>query len=406
MGVTSGGEAPPFLELEPAPWATRGLAYLLIALFVIGATAAVVVRVPERVSGTFVLVPVRGTDPLRAAREGVIAEVRATEGSSVATGTPLFVIRSEPVGDRSATLRTLETQIAGSGAALANAERQYASGRSADEAELHRLESRLAYLSRAIASKGKQRALADDVATKLHTGYARGVVSGTEYTIQQLAAEQLGADVASAESDQADTRQMLVKLRSEMEARRVQYVELARQLAASTEAVRIQAAALGADTANRSGGLLAVRAPCAGTVLQLRVRSPGAVVQAGETLGEIACARAPLQADLQITQEGLALVRPGQGVKLMYDAFPYQRFGARGGTVRWVGPASANRDSTSFRALVDIDTAPVIVHGVARSLVAGMGGRGDVIVGRRAVVGYIFEPIRQLRENFTEAPHP
>jgi hypothetical protein len=33
-----------------------------------------------------------------------------------------------------------------------------------------------------------------------------------------------------------------------------------------------------------------------------------------------------------------------------------------------------------------------------------MGGRAEVVVGRRALITYAFEPIRQLRESLADAP--
>ena len=62
------------------------------------------------------------------------------------------------------------------------------------------------------------------------------------------------------------------------------------------------------------------------------------------------------------------------------------------------------RDTGEFRALVDLEEATVLVRGQARPLLAGMGGQADVVVGRRSLVSYAFEPIRALRENLRETP--
>jgi hypothetical protein len=35
-----------------------------------------------------------------------------------------------------------------------------------------------------------------------------------------------------------------------------------------------------------------------------------------------------------------------------------------------------------------------------------MGGQADVVVGRRSLVSYAFEPIRALKENLAEPPPP
>jgi hypothetical protein len=72
--------------------------------------------------------------------------------------------------------------------------------------------------------------------------------------------------------------------------------------------------------------------------------------------------------------------------------------------VRWVSPASVTiRDRQVFRVLVDLEERAVSVRkGEARPLMAGMGGRADVVVGRRSLIAYAFEPIRVLRETLSD----
>ena len=81
---------------------------------------------------------------------------------------------------------------------------------------------------------------------------------------------------------------------------------------------------------------LTITTPCAGTVLRLAINAPGAVVQDGEMLAEVACAGEQLQAEVSVTPTGTGRIEPGQPVRLLYDAFPYQRYGIKHGTVRWV----------------------------------------------------------------------
>ena len=64
----------PFLEKDPPHWAARGLAYIVILFFVTAVAVAVLLRIPETVTSPFVLVPIRGTDAIRALRGGVVAE--------------------------------------------------------------------------------------------------------------------------------------------------------------------------------------------------------------------------------------------------------------------------------------------------------------------------------------------
>jgi multidrug efflux pump subunit AcrA (membrane-fusion protein) len=164
---------------------------------------------------------------------------------------------------------------------------------------------------------------------------------------------------------------------------------------------------LEAELARTAGTELVLSAPCAGTVVRLHVRGADAVVREGEVLGEVACAGSALRADVMLPAAGVPLVQRGQVVKLFYDAFPFQRYGVRWGTVRWSGPASGGgvaADSAAFRALVDVEDRPVMVRGRPRPLMVGMGGQARVIVERRSLISYAFEPIRELRENLAARP--
>jgi membrane fusion protein len=131
------------------------------------------------------------------------------------------------------------------------------------------------------------------------------------------------------------------------------------------------------------------------------VRRAGATVREGDLLAELACEGQTLQAELLLPQDGMALVRAGQPVKLLYDAFPYQRYGVRQATIRWISPESVGEkgDASAFRALADLRDTTVLVHGQPRPVVSGMGGRARVIVGRRSLISYAFEPLRQLKES-------
>jgi len=130
-----------------------------------------------------------------------------------------------------------------------------------------------------------------------------------------------------------------------------------------------------------------------------------AIVQAGDALGEVACAGDRLQVEMTLGQQEVARVRVGQGAKLLYDAFPYQRFGVKFGSVRWLGRRLSDglqcraerRRCEGFRALIDANDSTIMVSGEARPLLFGMRGAARVVTGRRSLISFAFEPIRALR---------
>lgn len=393
---------PPFLDPEPPHWAARGLATLLMTLFAASIVAALVIRVPERVSGPFVLVPAQGGDPVRASRDGIVTGVRAAEGASVAAGDTLFQLRSDPVGDRSAELLQLRSAGRAAEESRGLAEREYATARLADDEAARSLESRLASLGGTIGGRERQLAIARELAERYERGAKAGAIGAMEAGRARLDAETLAEQLEAARSERATAASALRQRRHESEARRVRHLELVRRLEAEREQASLRVAALERELSFSAGNELTVPAPCAGTVLRVRVNTPGAVVHDGDTLAEVACSGSALVGELSVPASGVAYLRAGQGVKLLYDAFPYQRHGVREGRVRWVGPAGIASREGGFRALIEIDSASVLVRGTPRPLLAGMGGRADVVIGRRTLASYAVEPIRQLRESMRE----
>ncbi len=396
-----------FLDREPPHWAVRGLGYLIIVMFVIGLTAAAVVTLPETVSGAFRLVPVDGADPIRSRKDGVVTTIAAREGDAVAANGLLLVINSSSMADRSGDLRTLETQRRADEERLRIVASQYETRKRADAAEQRRLESRVRALERLLTSRKARVALTRELADSALAGMRSGAVNRVEVARLDLEVSTLSEEVLSTDVDLNETHSDLARLVRDGEARDLEYRETVRALNESIETEDIRIHALSGDLQNLTDAGLEVRSPCAGTILRLNVSGPGAVIREGEVLGEIGCSGRELQAEFAIPQNGLSQVKAGQAVKLRFDAFPYQRYGVRFATVRWVGSAGVTQsptDQSGFRAVLDLQDDSIPVRGVKRPLLAGMQGRADIVVGRRSLVSFAFEPIRAMKENFAEPP--
>ena len=222
---------------------------------------------------------------------------------------------------------------------------------------------------------------------------------------QKLEADKLAVELEQMRNDAADTRNALERLTYEMASRRAAFAEVERGIGEDLSAYRVRKGVLDQDRA-RVGNAISVETPCAGTIVKLQVRSPAAVVHEGDLLAEVACSDEKLEAELLLPERGLALVRTGQSVKLLYDAFPYERYGVHYGTLRWLSPSSTSEGgATGFRALAEIESTTVGVQGLRRPVLPGMTGRAAVIVGRRSLASYAVEPLRQLRESLATGPH-
>jgi membrane fusion protein len=397
----------PFLETDPPHWAARGLAYVMILLFFAAVVVSIFLRLPETVSSPFKLVPIRGTDAVRTPRSGVVVEAPVSEGQSVAKGATIFVIRSRDVGDRFSELETVENQLRNNVESLANARQKYESGRRADEEEGRRLEATRAHLAQMLALRTEQVSVAREQLERSKKLADQGLTSWVEYTDYKLKASQAGLELQQLQTQERDNLAAIEKLRHDAAGRETEFHELERSLRETAATSGFRAKALSGDLAGSAGNGFVVRAPCSGTMLRLEAWRPGAVVGEGAIVGEIACSGERLQAELAVPQTGLAQIRPGQPVKLLYDAFPYQRYGVQYGNVRWTSPASVTvNEAPSFRVFVDLRDEAVKVNGEPRPLMAGMGGTARVVVGSRSLISYAFGPLRQLRENLAAPPRP
>ena len=124
-----------------------------------------------------------------------------------------------------------------------------------------------------------------------------------------------------------------------------------------------------------------------------------------------------MQAQLFAPSSAVGFLRPAQRVQLRYQAFPYQKFGHHPGQVLQVSrtplqaadlaslPLSAGSvtgvgaDGTPlaaeplYRITVALDEQTVQAYGVAQPLVAGMQLEADVLLDRRRLIEWIFEPL-------------
>ncbi|WP_031339964.1 HlyD family efflux transporter periplasmic adaptor subunit, partial [Xanthomonas maliensis] len=178
--------------------------------------------------------------------------------------------------------------------------------------------------------------------------------------------------------------------------------ELHRQLAQVEQA-------MAQNEANRSSEL---RAPTSGTISSLLVR-PGASVSLGQSLLAIVPDGSRLQAQLLVPSQAVGFVHPGIDVTLHYQAFPYQKFGLHHGVVSSVSrsaltpgevslllgggtqPASAAGAAADslYLARVDLATQTVDAYGRQEPLRPGMALDADMLLDRRRIVEWIFEPL-------------
>jgi len=144
-----------------------------------------------------------------------------------------------------------------------------------------------------------------------------------------------------------------------------------------------------------------ITAPVAGLITTLEVRSAGSVLQSGQTIATIAPAGARLVVEAQVPNKDIAFIEKGLPVKLKFDAFPYQDYGAVEGTVIEVSPdAQFNKESQSF---YKVTIAPGKTEIAAKdknvALRPGLALTAEIITERKSILSLILEPFRKLKRN-------
>lgn len=151
-------------------------------------------------------------------------------------------------------------------------------------------------------------------------------------------------------------------------------------------------------------GLEPLRAPSAGVVTNIAVVR-GDSVSAGAPIATVV-PKGSLRAQLLVPTRASGFIREGNSVVLRYDAFPYQRFGQYRGQVAdvsrtvWsagerVGTLTAREPV--YRVDVTLDRQTVMAGGTEMPLRPGMIVSADILLEKRTIFEWVFEPVLELR---------
>ena len=356
-----------------------------------------------RVSGY--LVPDQGVTRLMSPQAATLLEAHAVEGASVRRGDVLFVLsvgQSTLSGDTQAAVRS---SLALREQSLQGAARQRGA---LEQTQLAALDRQIEDMRRELGSMAAEADLQRERLTLALQAQARleslrndNFVSSAQ--VQTKAEEVLGLKAQM----QVLERQRSAHLR-EITALQAQRRELPMRVQAQQGEIDRDLAALAQQAAeNEARQRVVVRAPQDGVVT-------GVLAQVGQTvtpsvaMASLLPANARLQAQLFAPSSAVGFVRPNQAVQLRYQAFPYQKFGHQTGAVALVSrsplqgaelaglpmQAAANAASEPlYRITVTLDQQSVAAYGQAQALVPGMQLEADVLLDRRRLIEWLFEPV-------------
>lgn len=148
-----------------------------------------------------------------------------------------------------------------------------------------------------------------------------------------------------------------------------------------------------------------IRAPITGIVTNITVSS-GQSVAADAAFATILPAGSKLQVELLVPTRAIGFVTKGKEVSLRYEAFPFERFGQYRGVIVdvsqtvWspgdkVGPMTVREPA--YRITAKLDKQSVEAMGQEIPLRSGMLVNADILLEKRSLLEWIFEPVLQLR---------
>jgi membrane fusion protein len=148
-----------------------------------------------------------------------------------------------------------------------------------------------------------------------------------------------------------------------------------------------------------------IKAPVSGTVTNIAV-AKGQSVAADTPLATMLPKGSGLHVELLVPSRAIGFIGKGQEVVLRYEAFPHERFGQYRGSVIeisrnvWapgdkIGPLTVKEPV--YRVDVKLERQSVSAFGNEIPLRPGMLVNADILLERRTLLEWLFEPVLQLR---------
>lgn len=343
------------------------------------------------------------TSKVMATHPGIVTRMAVTDGQHVRQGATLATIL---VDQRDADgNRVTEDSLSVLRAQRSLGARQLAALHSSGDSERLGLAATIASAESQYANVQGQVAVEQAALKSLEDAFERykpiagkGFISQSQMDVRQQ-------QIFSARQQLAQLRQQLIALdssRSEATARLHKSVadeeEQATNARSSLEGLRAEQSRLKAQQA------YVLTAPIDGVVTALQT-GLGRAVDGSMPVMTIVPYNVAVHADLYAPSRAVGFLKAGDEVRLLYDAFPYQRFGSFKGTVRGVSRVALDPrqidapfkiDEPVYRINVTLEHQRVAGYGEQVRLQPGMTLSANIILERRSFLQWLLEPLNAV----------
>ena len=381
----------------------------LVSWFLIASAASIVcflflAQYARKETALGYLTPTTGTAKIFAPQRGTIKRIHVEEGQAVDEGDPLLTIDTNQIAadgiDVNVTM--LDTLLAQKELLAKNliAEQQRASSeRERLSATLRGLETEIVQLDGQIKIQSERLRVAESDVSAADQLRSKGIMSEVEFKRRRVKMLEESQGLAALNQQLAARRNQLSDTRFSLE-------QLPTVMAQKVQALRNELAATEQRITEINGRRAYVlRAPNAGRVSTLQA-TIGQSVDPQRLQLEIIPGDAILQAQLFVPARAIGFVEPGQSVRILYEAFPYQHFGTYSGhVVRISQTILTSTDAAgpiplkepAYRVTAALERADVDAYGKKLSLQPDMLLKADIILERRSLLSWLISPLTSVR---------
>ena len=350
------------------------------------------------------LTPAAGTAKIFAPRQGTFKEIYVKEGQQVEKDQPLLAVETSQIAANGedinvSMLAALEAQRNLLTNQIAAEQERMKSERARLTALTGGLMIEISELQAQIESQKEAVRVSRDIVSSVTELKAKGLISALEYAQRELAAlgqkqksNSLNQELAARQNQLTETRYSLEQLPTVM-AGKIQ--SLRSELSTTEQRV--------AEISGRRAYV--IRAPDAGRISTLQA-TVGQFADPRRPQMEIIPNNSALQAELFIPTRGIGFVKPGQEVRILYEAFPHQQFGTYGGRINEISQTILSRSDASgpielkepaYRVIVALDRPDIDAYGKRIPLQPGMLLNADIILEKRSLLRWFLGPLLSVR---------
>jgi len=350
------------------------------------------------------LTPASGTARVFAPRPGVIREVHVAEGQQVEQGTALLTIGNPAITADGedvdvAVMTSLILQKRKLGEQIVAQERRAASEKRRLAEIIQGLEAEISYLKEQITTQDDRILLAKDSLQSADKLKAKGNMAEADYRVRQEYLLTQMQELTSLKQRLAVRGNDLVESRYALEQLPLVTQERVQPARNDLSEVEQRIAEIDGRRA------YVIRASRSGRVSTLQSRV-GQTVTPEHLQLEIMPDDSALQANLFVPTRAIGFVRVNQRVRILYDAFPYQRFGVYGGQITKVSEAILTRSDMpdaitlqepAYKVTVALDRPDVDAYRVKVPLQADMTLRADILLDKQTLMTWLLDPLLSAR---------